>query len=292
MAFGTTAQLYVPVATARASRSRDYGQRGGTRPQPDEPDHADQPVQRPADGHVAAGRSPPIVDVATTEGGVAPLAGPADARRPRHASTARIIRIDPDSGAGGARQPAGRARRTSTRGGSSPTGSATRSGSRSTPGPASSTSVTSATSGGRRSTGRLVRRAGTPVTNFGWPCYEGAFAPGGGWTTLGNDLCDDLFGRRRGRGRRGPLYAYNHAGTSRPCGVSGGSRRLDHRARLLRRRRDADQTAYPSRYDGALFFVDYSRNCLAMLRPGADGVPDPSDDGGDRERRSATRSTS
>ncbi len=33
---------------------------------------------------------------------------------------------------------------------------------------------------------------------------------------------------------------------------------------------------YPAEYDGALFFADYSRRCIWVMFPGADGVPDPS----------------
>ena len=32
---------------------------------------------------------------------------------------------------------------------------------------------------------------------------------------------------------------------------------------------------YPPEYDGALFFADYSRKCISVLMPGADGLPDP-----------------
>ena len=32
---------------------------------------------------------------------------------------------------------------------------------------------------------------------------------------------------------------------------------------------------YPSEYRGALFFADYSRDCIWAMLPGANGVPDP-----------------
>ncbi len=33
--------------------------------------------------------------------------------------------------------------------------------------------------------------------------------------------------------------------------------------------------SYPARYDGALFFADYSRNCIWVMLKGANGLPDP-----------------
>jgi glucose/arabinose dehydrogenase len=33
---------------------------------------------------------------------------------------------------------------------------------------------------------------------------------------------------------------------------------------------------YPAALEGALFFADYSRNCLWAMRRGANGAPDPS----------------
>src|SRR4029450_3338221 len=36
------------------------------------------------------------------------------------------------------------------------------------------------------------------------------------------------------------------------------------------------QGAYPSQYRGALFFADYSRDCIWAMLPGASGLPDPS----------------
>ena len=47
-------------------------------------------------------------------------------------------------------------------------------------------------------------------------------------------------------------------------------RLVDHRPRVLRRRR-----TYPPTYDGALFFADYSRNCIWVMLPDAGGQPDP-----------------
>ncbi len=105
------------------------------------------------------------------------------------------------------------------------------------------------------------------VTNFGWPCYEGA-----GHQPLYDqaDLvqCENLYSAGTAAA---PTYTYNHAaqvvpgevcgsGGSSPTGVafypsSGGS--------------------YPSAYHGALFWADYSRGCIWAMMPGAGGLPNP-----------------
>ena len=48
MVFGDDGQLYLADGDGASYTVADYGQRGGTVPNADEPDHADQPVRRPA----------------------------------------------------------------------------------------------------------------------------------------------------------------------------------------------------------------------------------------------------
>ena len=38
----------------------------------------------------------------------------------------------------------------------------------------------------------------------------------------------------------------------------------------------ADATSFPGVWENALFFADYSRDCIWVMRAGADGRPDPS----------------
>jgi PKD repeat protein len=68
-----------------------------------------------------------------------------------------------------------------------------------------------------------------------------------------------------------PHYAWNHGsqvvsgegcptGSSSAAGIAFGP---------------TNGSNYPSEYRGALFFADYSRNCIWAMLPGADGVPDP-----------------
>ena len=105
------------------------------------------------------------------------------------------------------------------------------------------------------------------VVNYGWPCYEG---PGrqGGYDGANLDLCEDLYDDPGAQ--RSPYLGYRHSskvvpgescptGSSSPAGVafneSGGP--------------------FPNAYDGALFFADYSRDCIWAMKLGPGGDPDP-----------------
>ncbi len=87
-------------------------------------------------------------------------------------------------------------------------------------------------------------------------------------------MCDDLYAAGSSA-ITPPLYAYNHVGTAAPCGVSGASS-ASVTGLAFYQASAADLIAYPAKYDGALFFVDYSRKCLVALLAGGGGVPDPS----------------
>ena len=105
-----------------------------------------QPVRRPARGR---GRRP---DAADQRGRGAAQPGPPHARRTRPRSTARILRVNPDTGEALPTNPLAGEHRSATPAGSSPTGSATRSGSRSARARARSGSATWAGTPRRRST--------------------------------------------------------------------------------------------------------------------------------------------
>jgi glucose/arabinose dehydrogenase len=112
---------------------------------------------------------------------------------------------------------------------------------------------------------RIPAPAAGPVRNFGWPCFEGD-GRHGGWSALGLDLCEDLYAEESDID---PAYHYVHWEEVVPgdgCG-DGPSSSLSGLAFY-------EGGAYPG-YDGALFFADYSRNCIWAIRPGAGGAPDP-----------------
>ncbi|HYN97881.1 MAG TPA: PQQ-dependent sugar dehydrogenase, partial [Pilimelia sp.] len=106
------------------------------------------------------------------------------------------------------------------------------------------------------------------VRNYGWPCYEGAGRQSG-YDSANLTLCENLY---TGAGQTAPHYAYNHsakvvAGETCPSGGSSISGVAFH---------PTTGGTYPAAYRGAMFFADYSRDCIwAMLPSTAGGVPDP-----------------
>jgi glucose/arabinose dehydrogenase/PKD repeat protein len=105
------------------------------------------------------------------------------------------------------------------------------------------------------------------VVNFGWPCYEG---PGtqNGYDGANLTICEQLYGQANAV--TPPFLTYNHdsevvPGESCPPGSSSISGLAFYRG-----------GSYPASYTGALFFADYSRNCIwVMFNPPAPGSPPP-----------------
>ncbi|HWM11710.1 MAG TPA: PQQ-dependent sugar dehydrogenase, partial [Solirubrobacteraceae bacterium] len=106
------------------------------------------------------------------------------------------------------------------------------------------------------------------VRNFGWPCYEGTGRMPS-YDNLNLNLCETLYAQGSG-GHATPYYTYNHSSrvvTGETCGT--GSSSISGVAFT------PPASSFPAEYDGALFFSDYSRDCVwAMLR-GSNGLPDP-----------------
>jgi uncharacterized repeat protein (TIGR01451 family) len=109
---------------------------------------------------------------------------------------------------------------------------------------------------------------GGAVENFGWPCYEGqGRQPGYDGANL--NVCENLYGQAGGV--TGPHFTYNHgskvvAGESCPTGSSSVAGIAFYQG-----------GPYPAAYDGALFFADYSRDCIWAMRAGANGLPNKND---------------
>src|SRR6266508_4604294 len=106
------------------------------------------------------------------------------------------------------------------------------------------------------------------VTNFGWPCYEGNPTQPG-YDSANLNLCETLYS---GGGHTTPYYAYNHSAKVVPgetCPTGGSS--ITGLAFY-----PAAGGPYPSTYNGALFFADYSRGCIWAMMPGGGGLPNPS----------------
>nr|BFE71322.1 hypothetical protein GCM10020092_046230 [Actinoplanes digitatis] len=105
------------------------------------------------------------------------------------------------------------------------------------------------------------------VTNFGWPCFEGT-ARHGGYDGANVNICEGLY---TAGGQSGPHYAYQHtekvvAGETCPSGGSSISGMAFY---------PTSGGDYPASYQGAVFFADYTRDCIWAMRPAAPGgVPD------------------
>ena len=109
---------------------------------------------------------------------------------------------------------------------------------------------------------RVVNPLAATLTNFGWPCREGP-------NDLGNyrdlNICIGL----PVGATTGPHFTYLHsdkvvAGETCGTGISSISGLAFYNG-----------GSFPAAYNGALFFADYSRNCIWVMFPGTGGVPNP-----------------
>src|SRR4029079_8631690 len=91
------------------------------------------------------------------------------------------------------------------------------------------------------------------VRNFGWPCYEG-FERQGAYDAANLNICETLYGQSAAV--TSPLLTYAHATTNDACAP--GSSSISGLAFY-------GSGSYPSRYNGALFYLDYSRSCMWAL---------------------------
>ncbi len=105
------------------------------------------------------------------------------------------------------------------------------------------------------------------VENFGWPCYEGqARQPGYDGANL--TVCEDLYAANA---HAGPYFTYKHRSQIIPneaCPIGGSSI-----AGLAFQFYTGG--AYPPEYDGALFFADYSRDCIWVMQRSGGTLPSP-----------------
>ncbi|HSK95339.1 MAG TPA: PQQ-dependent sugar dehydrogenase [Euzebyales bacterium] len=115
---------------------------------------------------------------------------------------------------------------------------------------------------------RIVSPTDTVVENFGWPCFEGnARQPG--YDSANLNICENLYGQSGAHSA--PYFAYHHSnrvvtGESCPTGSSSiAGLQFEFNS----------GGAYPAEYDDALFFADYSRDCIWVMLKGANGVPAP-----------------
>jgi glucose/arabinose dehydrogenase len=104
------------------------------------------------------------------------------------------------------------------------------------------------------------------IENFGWPCYEGP-AQQESFRAVQLDQCRTLY--EQPGGVTAPVFSYRigqSINEGEDCDTGGNT--VSGLAFYV-----AD--SYPTLYDDALFFSDYSRGCIWAMLPGADGEPDP-----------------
>jgi glucose/arabinose dehydrogenase len=114
-----------------------------------------------------------------------------------------------------------------------------------------------------------INRGPNPIgvaENFGWPCYEGG-GRNGGYDATDLSLCESLYASGA---VRAPFYAYNHSSKVFPeesCPV--GSSSISGLAF------NPPGSTLPAEFDGALFFSDYSRECIWVMQRNGGALPDP-----------------
>jgi PKD repeat protein/glucose/arabinose dehydrogenase len=113
-----------------------------------------------------------------------------------------------------------------------------------------------------------IDRLATPTAaalNFGWPCYEG-MGTQPGYQGAGLSLCSSLTAGMV----TAPYYTYSHGAavvSGDNCPTGGGS--------SITGLAFYNGGMYPTSYNGALFFADYSRKCIWYMAAGTNGLPDP-----------------
>jgi glucose/arabinose dehydrogenase len=111
---------------------------------------------------------------------------------------------------------------------------------------------------------RVTNPTAGPV-NFGWPCYEGAGRQAG-YDGANLNLCESLYSAG---GVTSPYLSWRHGQpsfTGDSCATGGGSSSTGVAF--------YPGGSYPTTFDNALFFADYSRDCIWVMRAGANGLPD------------------
>lgn len=109
----------------------------------------------------------------------------------------------------------------------------------------------------------------TPATpyNSGWPCYEGDHR-NPDFENLNLKLCKNLYAQPGATSE--PFFSYSHAGPV----VPGDSCSSPYGSAVTGSAIFPDDGAFPTEYDGALFFSDAVRGCIYVILAGVGG-PDP-----------------
>lgn len=104
------------------------------------------------------------------------------------------------------------------------------------------------------------------MENFGWPCYEGNVRQGG-YDSANLNICENLYAESGAH--TPPYFTYSHSAkvvSGETCATGSSS---------MAGLEFYKTGPYPDSYDGALFFADYSRDCIWVMQEGANGLPAP-----------------
>jgi glucose/arabinose dehydrogenase len=250
--FGPDGALYASGGDGANFNLADYGQGGGGAGSPTPPN----PCGDPPAG-VGGAETPP-----TAEGGALRSQDLRTVSDPTSLDGA-VLRLDPSTGAGAAGNPlAGssdaNARRIVAYGFRNPFRFTFRPG----------TSELWVADVGSATWEEIDRdQSATTMANYGWPCYEGV-PQYTDYASLNLNMCNALYAAPAGT-VTSPYFAYNHAAqvvSGDGCPVGGSS---------ITAIAFYNGSAFPSKYQGALFFGDHTRGCIWAMLPGANGLPDP-----------------
>jgi PKD repeat protein len=117
---------------------------------------------------------------------------------------------------------------------------------------------------------RILNPTDGLVENFGWPCYEGAGRQSG-YDGANLNICENLYAAGP-NAVTSPYFTYHHSSRVVPnetCPTGSSS------VAGLEFQFAASDSNYPAEYNDALFFADYSRDCIWVMPKGADGNPAP-----------------
>jgi glucose/arabinose dehydrogenase len=123
--------------------------------------------------------------------------------------------------------------------------------------------------GGYEEINRIMSPSDAVVENFGWPCYEGPSRQDQ-YDSANLSICESLYGSPSADTK--PFFHYAHglpvAGES--CPTSAGS----SISGLSFEFAPAGST-FPTQYQGALFFADYTRDCIWAMKKNGNPIPSP-----------------
>jgi glucose/arabinose dehydrogenase len=117
---------------------------------------------------------------------------------------------------------------------------------------------------------RILSPTDGTVENFGWPCYEGNNRQVG-YDNANLTLCENLYAAGPSA-VTSPYFAYHHNNRvveNETCPTGSSS------VAGLEFQFAATDSSYPAEYDDALFFADYSRDCIWAMLSGTNGLPAP-----------------